>query len=157
MNIIEVGGKVCFLYKRLARKTALKVLEIMNQPDGLEVAIDFVSAEEIKRLNKETRNIDKVTDVLSYPAFEIKAGDALDLASDEVAFLKTEKGCVHFGDMALCLEQCKKQAKEYGVSVKSEIKKLVVHSMLHLMGYDHIKDADFEIMNKKEQEIAELI
>jgi len=157
MNSIEVTGKVCFLYKRLAKKTALKVLEIMNQPDGLEVAIDFVSGEEIKRLNSETRNIDRVTDVLSYPAFEIKAGDALDLASEEVAFLKTENGFVHFGDMALCFEQCKKQAKEYGVSVKSEIKKLVIHSMLHLMGYDHIEDADFEIMNKKEQEIAELI
>ena len=157
MNVIDVNGRVCFLYKRLAKKVALRVLEIMNQPEGLEVAISFVSQAEIKKLNSEMRNVDKVTDVLSFPSFNIKAGDILDLKSDEAVMLKTEKGFIHFGDMALCFDQCKKQAKEYGVSVKSEIKKLVIHSMLHLMGYDHIEDVDFEVMHKKEKEIAEIV
>ena len=59
--------------------------------------------------------------------------------------------------MALCLKQTKRQAKEYGVSLESEIKKLVIHSMLHLMGYDHIEDDDYEVMNKKEIELEGLI
>ena len=59
--------------------------------------------------------------------------------------------------MAICLAQCKKQAKEYKVSVLTEIKKLVIHSMLHLMGYDHIDDKDYEIMDKKEKELDEKI
>ena len=59
--------------------------------------------------------------------------------------------------MAICLAQTKKQAKEFKVSVNSEIKKLVIHSMLHLMGYDHIKDDDYELMKKEEDRLENLI
>lgn len=157
MNKIDVRGRVWCSYKKLAKKVALQVLEIMGQPDHLEVAIEFVGEDEIQRLNREIRNVDKVTDVLSFPATELKAGEILDKSSEEVLFLMTDDAYVHFGDMALCFKQCKRQAKEYGVSVKSEIKKLVIHSMLHLMGYDHIKDSDYEVMNQKEKELAEKI
>ena len=149
--------KLVFLKNNTQKKVALEVLKLMGQPDTLEVAIEFVSEEEIQRLNREIRNIDKVTDVLSFPSTEIKAGEILDETNEDLVFLVGENGCVHFGDMALCLAQCKRQAKEYGVSLKSEIKKLVIHSMLHLMGYDHIKDEDFEVMNKKEKELDEKI
>ena len=157
MNKIDVKGRVWCSYKKLAKNVALQVLEIMGQPDHLEVAIEFVGEQEIQRLNREIRNVDKVTDVLSFPATELKAGEILDKSSPEVLFLMTDDAYVHFGDMALCFKQCKRQAKEYGVSVKSEIKKLVIHSMLHLMGYDHIKDSDYEVMNQKEKELAEKI
>lgn len=157
MNKIDVKGRVWCSYKKLAKNVALQVLEIMGQPDHLEVAIEFVGEQEIQRLNREIRNVDKVTDVLSFPATELKAGEILDKSSPEVLFLMTDDSYVHFGDMALCFKQCKRQAKEYGVSVKSEIKKLVIHSMLHLMGYDHIKDSDYEVMNQKEKELAEKI
>lgn len=157
MNKIDVRGIVWCSYKKLAKKVALQVLEIMGQPDHLEVAIEFVGEDEIQRLNREIRNVDKVTDVLSFPATELKAGEILDKSSEEVLFLMTDDAYVHFGDMALCFKQCKRQAKEYGVSVKSEIKKLVIHSMLHLMGYDHIKDSDYEVMNQKEKELDEKI
>ena len=157
MNKIDVKGRVWCSYKKLAKKVALQVLEIMGQPDHLEVAIEFVGEPEIQRLNREIRNVDKVTDVLSFPATELKAGEILDKSSEEVLFLMTDDAYVHFGDMALCFKQCKRQAKEYGVSVKSEIKKLVIHSMLHLMGYDHIKDSDYEVMNQKEKELDEKI
>lgn len=157
MNNITVSGKACVFKKKYAKKVALKVLELMGQPDCLDVAIEFVTEDEIQRLNREIRNIDKVTDVLSFPSTEITAGEILDVENEDLMFLVGENGCVHFGDMALCLAQCKRQAKEYGVSLKSEIKKLVIHSMLHLMGYDHIKDEDFEVMNKKEKELDEKI
>lgn len=156
-NYIEVNGKVSKKYKVLARETALKVLELMKYPDGLEVAIDFVSESEIKKLNAEFREIDKVTDVLSFPSFQLQVGELLDLNDEMVSMFVQENGLVHFGDMALCLKQTKRQAKEFGVSVESEIKKLVVHSMLHLMGYDHIEDSDYEIMKNQEEKLEELI
>ena len=157
MNKIDVSGRVWCSYKKLAKKVALEVLEIMGQPDCLEVAIEFVGEQEIQRLNREIRNVDKVTDVLSFPSTNLKAGEILDKSSEDVLFLMTDDAFVHFGDMALCFKQCKRQAKEYGVSVKNEIKKLVIHSMLHLMGYDHIKDSDYEVMSAKEKELDEKI
>ena len=144
-------------YRVLAEEVAQKVIEAMNYPKDLEIAIDFVSEKEIKRLNLEFREIDKVTDVLSFPAFHITAGDILDTDDESVLMFKQDNEYIHFGDMALCLKQTKRQAKEFGVTLESEIKKLVIHSMLHLMGYDHIKDSDFEIMKKEEERLEKII
>lgn len=149
-SVIEISGKTTDEFKKLAQTVALSVLDLMNQPEGLEVAIVFVSENEIKRLNCEQRNIDRVTDVLSFPSISLVAGEVLDVDSEECAWLKSEKGLVHFGDMALCIKRLREQAKEFGVSPESELKKLVIHSMLHLMGYDHIEDCDYEVMNEKE-------
>ena len=157
MNNIEVSGRVFSKYKKLASKVANEVLEKMHQPKGLEIAIEFVSEKEIRRLNNQMREIDKVTDVLSFPSTELKAGEVLDVSSPEIEFLKTDKNFIHFGDMAICFKQTKRQAKEFGVSVLDEIKKLVIHSVLHLMGYDHIEDKDYEIMNKNEIELDKSI
>ena len=157
MALIDVRGMCRKKYKLLAKYVAEKVISLMNFPDNLEVAINFVSKKEIKRLNREFRNIDKVTDVLSFPSFQIDVGDVLDVNSQEVIPFKSQSGFIHFGDMALCLAKTKIQAKQFEVSVESEIKKLVIHSMLHLMGYDHIKDSDFEIMEKEEKKLETLI
>ena len=157
MSVIDVRGKCRRRYKVLARSVAEKVILLMKFPDNLQVDIEFVSRKEIKRLNCEFRNIDKLTDVLSFPSFQIEPGKILDLECDDVVAFKFENDCIHFGDMALCLAQTKKQAKEFGVSIESEIKKLVIHSMLHLMGYDHIDDADFEIMKKEVDRLEKLI
>ena len=157
MSYIEVKGKASKKYKILAEEVASNVIEAMNYPKDLEVAIDFVSEKEIKRLNCEFREIDKVTDVLSFPSFQIEAGSVLDSEDDEVLMFKQDNGYIHFGDMALCLKQTKRQAKEFGVSVEAEIKKLVIHSMLHLMGYDHIKDEDYLVMKKEEERLEKII
>ena len=157
MSKIEVSGRVLTRYKNLAKLVAEQVIVAMNQPNLIEVAIEFVSEKEIQRLNRDIRNIDRVTDVLSFPSTEIEVGEVLNVLDEEYSCLVTEDGCVHFGDMALCYKQVVRQANEYGVSIESEIKKLVIHSMLHLMGYDHIKDEDYEVMNKKEIELDKLI
>ena len=157
MSYIEVSGKASKKYKILAEEVAKNVIEAMNYPKGLEIAIDFVSEKEIKKINNEFRGIDKVTDVLSFPSFHLKVGEVLDLEDDSVLVFKQDNGYIHFGDMALCLKQTKRQAKEFGVSLESEIKKLVIHSMLHLMGYDHIEDSDFEIMKKEEERLEKII
>ena len=157
MSLIEVRGRCRKKYKLLAKDVAEKVIVNMGFPDNIEVAIEFVSARDIRRLNANFRDVDKVTDVLSFPAFQIEAGVIFDLGNKEVVPFKMDSNFVHFGDMALCLKQTKKQAKEFGVSIESEIKKLVIHSMLHLMGYDHIEDCDFEIMKKQEEKLDKII
>ena len=73
------------------------------------------------------------------------------------AYLFETNGYENGLDMAICFAQTKRQAKEFGNTVSAEIKKLVIHSMLHLMGYDHIKDDDYEVMNKKEIELDKKI
>lgn len=157
MSLIEVRGLCRKRYKVLAKHVAERVIEEMGFPKDLEVAIEFVSKSEIRRLNKGFRGIDKVTDVLSFPAFQLAVGEKVNINGEEVFSLRTENNLIHFGDMALCLSQTKKQAKEYGVSVEDEVKKLVIHSMLHLMGYDHIEDDDFEVMKKQEEKLFNLI
>ena len=157
MSYIEVNGEVDEKFLSLAKEVAEEVIKLMGFSEKLEVAIDYVSEEEIQSLNAEFRNVDRVTDVLSFPSFDIVAGENFDENSIEAQMSVSENGFIHFGDMALCFEQTKRQAVEYGVTVEDEIKKLVIHSMLHLMGYDHIEDDDYEIMNKKEIELAEKI
>lgn len=153
---INVSGKARKKYKLIAEMVAQLAIQIMKFPDGLEVDINFVSEKEIKRLNAGFRGIDKVTDVLSFPALNIKAGDVLNVKNtDEFALANDE--FIHFGDMAICLKQTKRQAKEYKTTIEAEIKKLVIHSILHLMGYDHIKDDDYEIMKVQEEKLDKLI
>ena len=84
MSYIEVSGRCKTEFKLLAQKVAEKVIELMNFSNDLEVAIDFVSENEIQRLNREFRNIDKVTDVLSFPSFSLLAGEILNTNDDNV-------------------------------------------------------------------------
>ena len=156
-NYIEVSGKINKRYKQFAASVAENVLCLMKQPEGLEIAIKFVSRKEIKTINRDFRNIDKVTDVLSFPSTNIKAGEILKLSLPENEMLKTPEGRIHIGDMALCYKQLKSQAKEYGNSNVSELKKLIIHSVLHLLGYDHIKDEDYKIMKKQEEKLEKNI
>ena len=95
-----------------------------------------MSEKEIKRLNKEHRDIDKITDVLSFPMLEIKPGDNLENFKDDL-FKE-----IFLGDIAICTNRAKQQAKEYGHSFKREVCFLALHGLLHLLGYDHIKKQD---------------
>lgn len=156
MAKINVNGRARKKYKAIAEMVASSAITIMGFPSEIEVDINFISEKEIKRLNSEFRQIDKVTDVLSFPSFEIKAGENLVLNKDD-KILANIGEAVHFGDMAICLKQTKRQAKEYGVTVEQEIKKLVIHSILHLMGYDHIKDEDYLVMKEQEEKLDKLI
>ena len=100
--------------------------------------VTIVNNEEIHKINKEYRNIDKITDVISFAL------------NDEKDFLiKTEE----IGDIFICLDQAKRQANDYGHSIDREVGFLSVHGYLHLHGYDHMTKEDEEIMFKKQDEI----
>ena len=156
-NVIDISGRVNENLKDIARCVAQSVLKLMNQPLGLEVAITFVSGNEIQKINAEFRNVDKITDVLSFPATNLKAGELLDVNLPDIPFLKNEAGLIHFGDIAVCSKKIREQAKDFGVTPEAELKKLIIHSMLHLMGYDHIKDDDKVEMRKKEEKILTVL
>lgn len=131
-------------------KTAVDVLDI--DFIGFSININFVSEEEIQKLNNEFRKVDKVTDVLSFPHYELKKGKNLTLQTFANDINKSE-GLICLGDIAICLNQAKKQAKEYSHSLKREICFLALHGFLHIMGYDHLTEEDEQEM----QEIAEKV
>ena len=150
MKIEFSGERVGFKLKQDIKKAVKLSLENLNQAHKkIMLSIAFVSEQEIKELNNRTRNIDKITDVLSYPNFSLKAFDTIDLDDDNNYLGKR----VFLGDMAICLKRAGEQAQEYGVSLEKEVIKLVIHSTLHLMGFDHIQDKDYVVMNQEEEKI----
>jgi len=154
MKIEWTGEKVSYKLKKKVKDVVLVSLEHLEQAHKkIMLSISFVSDEEMKELNNRTRNINKVTDVLSFPNFSLKPFETIDI-SDKNNYMGK---FIFLGDMALCLKRAGEQAIEYGVSLEQEVVKLVVHSTLHLMGFDHIQDEDFVVMNKEEEEIASKI
>ena len=118
-------------------------------PSSASISVSFVDKKEIRRLNKEYRGVDKATDVLSFPAFEagaIPAEEELD-----------EDGELALGDVVICEEVCRAQAEEYGHSEEREVIYLFVHSVLHLLGYDHENEDDKQDMRAREEAVMELL
>lgn len=151
MKIEFTGEKVCYKLKSQIKKAVKLSLDQLKQNHKkIMLSISFVSEEEIKELNNRTRNIDKVTDVLSFPNFNMKAFETIDVLDEN----NYEGKYIFIGDMAICLVRANEQAKEFGHSLEKEVIKLVVHSTLHLMGFDHIEDSDYEVMNREEEKIA---
>lgn len=151
MKINFVGNKISFKLKRMISKAVKLSLENLGQSSKeLEMSIAFISFDEMQELNNRTRGINKVTDVLSYPNFTISPYEKVDVENIENYNGKK----ILLGDMAICLEQARAQAKEFNHSMEDEVVKLVIHSTLHMMGFDHIEDDDFEIMQKEEDKIA---
>lgn len=109
---------------------------------------DFVTAEEIRELNRETRGVDRETDVLSFPALNgIKPFTKENYPFDYDA----EKGEVNLGNIVICSEVASRQAEEYGHGELRENCYLFVHGLLHLLGYDHIEEKDRALMREKEE------
>ena len=117
----------------------------------LAVELLFVDGEEIQRLNKETRNIDKVTDVLSYPTLDGIKGEAL--SATEYPYDVNEDGELLIGSIVICCERAKEQAEEYGHSYERELHYLLVHGIMHCLGYDHIEEDERAEMREKEEYI----
>ena len=115
----------------------------------LAVEFIFVDGEEIRRLNRELRGIDKVTDVLSFPALDGIKGKAIE--SGDFPFEIDEEGNLTLGSVAVCCERAKEQAEEYGHSYERELHYLLVHGIMHCLGYDHLTDEEQAEMREKEE------
>lgn len=150
--MIEFINEIDSLTKKDLELVYNEVVKNLSLPKRIKVNLSFVGEEEIKELNRKTRNIDRVTDVLSYPYTNLKPNEKLKL-KDYVTDIDPEDNHLVLGDVFICLKRAEEQAKEFNHSLKREICFLFCHSMLHLCGYDHIDPKDEEIMTNKQEEI----
>ena len=119
-----------------------------------EINVFVTNDRGIRAINLASRQIDSATDVLSFPMFTLTPGDP---PCDE-DLLDPETGLCPLGDMAISLERAQAQSKEFGHSVRREIGYLTIHSMLHLLGYDHLDEGEQKAqMRKREEAIASTI
>ena len=126
--------------RKLVKEVASKVLDIERIEENCGISVRFVDNEEIRRLNKKFRGIDKETDVLSFPS-----GDDF------------SNGSRFLGDIAISLEKAKSQSEEYNHSLKRETAFLTAHSVLHLLGYDHMNAEEEKEMTKKQKIVLETL
>ena len=112
------------------------------ETDRTEISVTFVDMEEIHQLNMDYRQVDSPTDVLSFPQFD----DLNDLP---------EEGEIALGDVVICEQKAREQAEEFGHSFEREIIYLFVHSVLHLLGYDHMDEDEKKIMRRAEEAVME--
>lgn len=140
---------------RLIERTVEACVFHEECPYKVEVSITLVNNEEIKLLNKEYRDIDQETDVLSFPLIDFESPGLFDdLDENELSDLfNLDTNELMLGDIVVSIEKAKAQAQEYGHSMERELGFLIVHSMLHLFGYDHMDDAQ----EKEMFEIQEFI
>lgn len=132
------------------------VYKTLKQRVNLSAEICFCEPDEIRELNKQNRNVDAVTDVLSFPAAGVCAGEIIKKRNYPFD-IDPENGCVFLGSIMICSDRAREQAEEYGHSFEREIYYLAVHGMLHLFGYDHENADDKAEMREREEEILCLL
>ena len=147
---MKIDGKIG-LFKREIQKIYEKTAIVLGEDfSRVNVSLNFVSEDEILNLNNQFRNIDKKTDVLSFPNLNKKYDQKLSEFDSERNF---DDGLLFLGDIVICKKVAYEQAKEYGHSKKREICFLALHGLLHLLGYDHIKSDEEKIMNETAEKI----
>ena len=120
---------------------------------NLYISITLTNPEEIEKINKQYRNIDKATDVLSFPMFEKEDLEKFLVENSKVSDVNTQVDIL--GDIVISIPKVYEQAEEYGHSFERELAYMVVHGFYHLMGYDHMEEADKKIMRQKEENVLQ--
>ena len=151
--MINFSG-VKFKEKSLMKKVEKGVFERLGQPNFFVTDIAIVDEETIKDYNRENRGIDKVTDVLSFPYFE---GLKLPVDIDDFCDTDFNGKRVCLGSIMICRARAIEQATEYGHSIEREMGFLTCHGLLHLLGFDHIKEEDEKVMMPLQKEIMDTI
>lgn len=147
----------CFTLQQYAVSSIIRtcVESVLNAEKitvGCEINVLITNDKGIHAINLASRNIDKPTDVLSFPMFQLEPGNPPKNWED---YIDPETGLCPLGDMAISLERAIAQAKEFGHSTRREIGYLTIHSVLHLLGYDHLDEGvEKARMRKREEEIA---
>ena len=152
----EAEKELDFDYRETAMQVGQDVLEAEQFPGEAEVNLSLTSDAEIHRVNREFRDIDAPTDVLSFPAifFDVP-GDFREMLENEIIYKNPDTGHMMLGDIMISIPRVFDQASAYGHSVKREFAFLFAHSMLHLLGYDHIKPEEAKVMEAKQENALE--
>ena len=159
MNKINITFDIFTIKKPLITGYIRKCIESTLSEEGItvpcEINVLVTNDRGIQTINLASRNIDKATDVLSFPMFQLEAGNP---PEDWEEYLDFETGLCPLGDMCISLERATAQAREFGHSVKREVGYLTIHSMLHLLGYDHLDEGEQKKqMRTREEAIADTI
>lgn len=150
----------CFSLQKIAvtmiiRKCIEATLEMQGITVPCEINVLVTNDKGIRAINLASREIDSATDVLSFPMFQLEAGNP---PEDWDSYIDPDTGLCPLGDMAISLERAVAQAKEFGHSTRREIGYLTIHSMLHLLGYDHLDEGEQKAkMREREEKIASAI
>lgn len=139
---------VTYKLKMLTRRAVETVLEHEQYNNPCEVSVTYTDNRQIHTLNLQYRQVDRPTDVLSFPLMDF-TGESEEPVADEPV--------VSLGDIVLSLEKAAEQASEYGHSFEREVAFLTVHSMLHLLGYDHVKEEEERDMRARQRSIMALL
>lgn len=143
----QTKHSIHYKLQMLIRRTILETLDYEGMENDVEVSVTFVDDEGIRTLNKKFRNMDKPTDVLSFPLLDYE-GESEEPFFDEL--------CHNLGDIVISLERAMAQANEFGHSFEREVAFLTAHSMLHLLGYDHeLSEEDDADMRKRQSDIMD--
>ena len=135
--------------RRLIIRAISAALRAENVGVDCEISVLLTDNSGIWELNRDYRGVDRPTDVLSFPANELTPGEF----DAEMCDIDLETGRAFLGDMAISLEKCAAQAEEYGHSFERELMYLTVHSTLHLLGYDHVDEAEMKRQMRAREEL----
>ncbi len=151
---VETEKELGIEYKKITEDIINATLDFENCPYESEVNIILTSNDEIHKINKEYRDIDSPTDVLSFPMIEyVTPGDFSIVEESEGDYFNPETGELILGDIIISVDKVFEQAEGYNHSVTREFAFLIAHSMLHLCGYDHMELEEAKVMENKQEEI----
>ena len=138
IDILDETGALETKYKSTLKKIARVVLKQLQLPKDSELCISFIDDIKMRELNQAYRKIDRTTDVLSFPQSE---GPDFTL----------------LGDIVISIQTAQRHSKAYGVTLHEELKKLIIHGTLHLLGHDHKKKKETQVMREKEEELSLIV
>ncbi len=151
----ECDFNVDFDYENVALSVAECALDVLKCPFETQISLIITTPEEIQRINKEYRDIDAPTDVLSFPMADYAAPADFEGFEEMDDLFDPDTGELILGDIIICADRVFSQANEYGHSVKREFAFLIAHSMLHLCGFDHMTPEDANTMEDKQDHILD--
>ena len=155
---IETNIELDVDYRKIGENVIEAVLDSEKCPYETEVSLIITDDEQIHSINKEYRNIERSTDVLSFPMIEYSMPSDFSHVENSVEdYFNPETGELILGDIIISAEKVIEQANSYGHSVLREYAFLIVHSMLHLCGYDHMEDEEAKVMEEKQNEILTIL
>ena len=151
----EEGPELDLDYMEIANLVTEGVLDYENCPYESQVELLLKNNAESQRINTEFRGIDSPTDVLSFPMIEYDSPADFSSVEEDDSNFDLETGELILGNIVISKEKVIAQAEEYGHSVKREFAFLIAHSMLHLLGYDHMEDGERLVMEEKQRNILD--
>lgn len=139
----------------LANRVIEAAVDYVNCPYETEVNLLLTMNDEIQEMNQNFRDIDRATDVLSFPMVDYEKAGEFAFLDDALEYFNPETGELMLGDIVISKEKVVSQAEEYGHSIEREYAFLIAHSMLHLFGYDHMEEKERIVMEGKQKDILE--